>query len=108
MSKCELCGEPMAEIESMFKFHGSLGPCPKPPLPSKKLSAMQEIASVLEDLDADLDQQLYDDENVRSYRGSDQDIPKDFRHHVVITHEMWCRISKVTWMARELQRKVAE
>jgi hypothetical protein len=31
--KCELCGEPMEELESMFKYHGSLGPCPKPPLP---------------------------------------------------------------------------
>ena len=24
----------MAELEEMFKYHGSLGPCPKPPLPS--------------------------------------------------------------------------
>jgi hypothetical protein len=23
----------MEELESMFKYHGSLGPCPKPPLP---------------------------------------------------------------------------
>ena len=30
--KCALCGEPMAESESMFKFHGYSGPCPKPPL----------------------------------------------------------------------------
>lgn len=29
---CELCGEPMLESESMFKFHGYSGPCPKPPL----------------------------------------------------------------------------
>lgn len=31
-TKCELCGEPMPEGESMFKFHGYSGPCPKPPL----------------------------------------------------------------------------
>ena len=30
---CELCGEPMPEGETMFKFHGYSGPCPKPPLP---------------------------------------------------------------------------
>ena len=28
---CELCGEPMPEGESMFKFHGYSGDCPKPP-----------------------------------------------------------------------------
>lgn len=28
---CELCGEPMPEGETMFKFHGHSGPCPKPP-----------------------------------------------------------------------------
>jgi hypothetical protein len=27
---CEICGEPMPELESMFKFHGYSGPCPKP------------------------------------------------------------------------------
>jgi len=32
MAKCTLCGEPMPEGESMFKFHGYSGPCPKPPL----------------------------------------------------------------------------
>lgn len=32
---CELCGELMPEGESMFKFHGYSGACPKPPLPKK-------------------------------------------------------------------------
>jgi len=32
MPNCEICGEPMPESESMFKFHGYSGPCPKPPL----------------------------------------------------------------------------
>lgn len=31
VKKCSVCGEPMAENESMFKFHGANGPCPKPP-----------------------------------------------------------------------------
>lgn len=35
-AKCELCGEPMPEGETMFKFHGYSGPCPKPPLPKKR------------------------------------------------------------------------
>jgi len=30
---CRICGEPMAPGEQMFYYHGSLGPCPKPPLP---------------------------------------------------------------------------
>lgn len=28
-AKCELCGEPMAEGETMFKYHGYSGPCPE-------------------------------------------------------------------------------
>lgn len=35
-NRCELCGEPMQPGESMFKYHGSLGPCPKPPLTATK------------------------------------------------------------------------
>ncbi len=33
VTNCELCGEPMPPGETMFKFHGYGGPCPKPPLP---------------------------------------------------------------------------
>lgn len=33
MPNCEICGEPMPEGETMFKFHGYSGSCPKPPLP---------------------------------------------------------------------------
>lgn len=35
-SKCALCGDPMPEGETMFKFHGLSGPCLKPPLPAPK------------------------------------------------------------------------
>lgn len=28
---CQVCGEPMQPGEEMFMYHGSLGPCPKPP-----------------------------------------------------------------------------
>lgn len=35
-ARCELCGEPMPKGESMFKFHGYSGPCPKPPLPRQR------------------------------------------------------------------------
>jgi hypothetical protein len=41
VAKCELCGEPMPEGETMFKFHGYSGPCPKPPLPRE--SARQRL-----------------------------------------------------------------
>lgn len=30
---CEICGAPMPEGETMFRFHGYSGPCPLPPLP---------------------------------------------------------------------------
>ena len=30
---CEVCGAPMPEGETMFRFHGYSGPCPLPPLP---------------------------------------------------------------------------
>lgn len=42
MPTCEVCGEPMAPEESMFKFHGSLGSCPKPPLPKPVLKSVVE------------------------------------------------------------------
>lgn len=42
MPNCTLCGEPMQPGEEMFKFHGSLGPCPKPPLPKPKVMAVIE------------------------------------------------------------------
>lgn len=29
---CEICGDPMPDGETMFKYHGYSGPCPKPPL----------------------------------------------------------------------------
>lgn len=32
-SICELCGEPMPAGEEMFKYHGHISFCPKPPLP---------------------------------------------------------------------------
>ena len=41
---CELCGEPMPEGETMFKFHGYSGPCPKPPLPKKRPAWIEAAA----------------------------------------------------------------
>jgi hypothetical protein len=49
MPNCQLCGEPMPEGETMFKFHGYSGPCPKPPLPSPKVEAHVEIVHVRSD-----------------------------------------------------------
>lgn len=39
---CSLCGEPMPEGETMFKYHGLSGPCPKPPLPKPHVEAVIE------------------------------------------------------------------
>lgn len=48
-SNCTLCGEPMQPGEEMFKFHGSLGPCPKPPLPKSPLAqALHDEADTLD------------------------------------------------------------
>lgn len=42
---CTVCGEPMQEAEKMFKIHGSLGPCPKPPL--EKPSKVEQVARAI-------------------------------------------------------------
>ena len=39
IARCALCGEPMMEGETMFKYHGYSGPCPKPPLPKPVLKS---------------------------------------------------------------------
>ncbi len=44
VAKCELCGEPMPPGETMFKFHGYSGPCPKPPLPKKRPAWIEAAA----------------------------------------------------------------
>lgn len=43
---CVLCGEPMPEGETMFKYHGYSGPCPKPPLP-RPVTLADGLADVL-------------------------------------------------------------
>ncbi len=40
---CEICGEPMPEGETMFKFHGYSGPCPKPPLEKQPQPVEKEL-----------------------------------------------------------------
>jgi len=39
---CQVCGEPLEISESMFRMHGSLGPCPKPPITSKDTNVVQQ------------------------------------------------------------------
>ena len=39
VARCTVCGEPMPEGETMFKYHGFSGPCPKPPLPKPVLKS---------------------------------------------------------------------
>ena len=50
---CELCGEPMPEGETMFKFHGYSGPCPKPPLP-KPVTEIESLRAELTEKDAEI------------------------------------------------------
>lgn len=47
-NKCGLCGEPMQPGEEMFKFHGSMGDCPKPPLGVKASETRQEYRELTE------------------------------------------------------------
>ena len=49
VSHCALCGEPMQPGEEMFKYHGSLGPCPKPPLPKPQIKVVIEYILVKRD-----------------------------------------------------------
>lgn len=60
MPNCEVCGEPMSEAESMFKFHGYSGPCPKPPLPRPRKVMVSYVFRDAEDgfwLDCEVDRQ---------------------------------------------------
>ena len=52
VAKCEICGEPMPEGETMFKFHGYSGPCPKPPLKKVELDPSGEPKQPLTVLEA--------------------------------------------------------
>lgn len=42
--RCEVCGEPLPEHESMFKYHGFSGPCPRPPL--SKQPTVEEVTMI--------------------------------------------------------------
>ena len=48
---------------------------------AETVAAMREV---LEELDAELDRQLYDDQFVRQCRNNDLDIPTDAEHCVTI------------------------
>ena len=48
LALCFLCGEPMPNGETMFKYHGYSGRCPKPPLPKTIETAMIDRAEVEE------------------------------------------------------------
>ncbi len=41
--RCDICGEPMPEGESMFRMHGYSGPCPKLPLPQPKVDTIESL-----------------------------------------------------------------
>lgn len=74
LPRCELCGEPMPEGETMFKVHGFSGPCPKPPLPRAaaidwqashrralvRIAKLEEALRDLIDAATDLDITSYD------------------------------------------------
>ena len=47
ISKCGICGEPMPEGETMFKFHGYSGPCPKPALPTVQPGPIADVLATL-------------------------------------------------------------
>ena len=54
-ARCELCGELMPPGETMFKFHGYSGPCPKEPLPKPAPINWQERAERAEKAEAERD-----------------------------------------------------
>lgn len=67
LPRCEICGEPMPEGETMFKFHGFSGPCPAPPLPRpaaiKRQTSYERALARLAALEAELaDERKWRDE----------------------------------------------
>lgn len=54
-SLCELCGEPMPPGESMFKYHGRSGTCPKPPLQREVVETVDTLRAEVERLTAERD-----------------------------------------------------
>jgi hypothetical protein len=86
-ARCELCGELMPPNESMFKFHGYSGDCPKPPLPMPpseldqlraEVALLREVVAAADDVDraialipGDLDGYLQAmDEPIATYRST--------------------------------------
>ena len=59
---CTLCGEPMQPGEEMFKYHGSLGPCPKPPLP--KAPAVPRLSKEARECLEEMWEAMDDDDDV--------------------------------------------
>jgi len=66
---CELCGEPMPFGESMFKFHGYSGPCPKPPLPEKLAQSPEMIRAERDALAKEVEQLKISNENLKTTIG---------------------------------------
>jgi hypothetical protein len=72
LPRCEICGEPMPEGETMFKFHGFSGPCPAPPLPRHAAinwqTSYERALARLATLDAQLESAKRDAERYRWLR----------------------------------------
>lgn len=49
---------------------------------------LHSLATLLVDMDAEFDRQLYDEEYVKSCRDNGLDIPLDCEHHVIITEQL--------------------
>jgi hypothetical protein len=64
-----MCGEPVPEGETMFKFHGFSGPCPAPPLPRPAVinwqTSYERALARLATLDAELESAKRDAELLR-------------------------------------------
>ncbi|WP_296203232.1 hypothetical protein, partial [uncultured Hyphomicrobium sp.] len=49
---------------------------------------------LIEEIDAELDRQLYDEEYVRQCRNNDLDVPSDCEHHIIIREALRSKIAK--------------
>lgn len=73
---CQVCGEPMQPGEEMFMYHGSLGPCPKPPLKRIKAPGLGRDPNSSLTLNLHVSHLLSDDdfrslhEHILKWRGS--------------------------------------
>lgn len=64
---------------------------------AKAADKIERQSTLLEEIDAELDRQIYDDPHVKSCRDNGLNIAPDCQHHVVITEALRQKIGDAVW-----------